>query len=45
MCRRCVEVLGSSHALVLGDNIEYVVDAYRKGFTSMLVSDYIYKIV
>jgi len=36
--------LGSSHALVLDDNIEYVVDAYRKGFTPMLISDNVYKI-
>uniref|UniRef100_A0A7C5UVV7 ATP-grasp domain-containing protein n=1 Tax=Ignisphaera aggregans TaxID=334771 RepID=A0A7C5UVV7_9CREN len=44
MYRRCIEVLGSSHALVLDDNIEYVVDAYRKGFTPMLISDNVYKI-
>jgi len=44
MYRRCVEVLGYPHALVLDDNIEGVVDAYRKGFTPMLISDNVYKI-
>jgi hypothetical protein len=34
----------ASETLVLDDNAEYIVEAYREGFTPMLASDNVYKI-
>jgi len=42
--RKCVELMGASETLVLDDNAEYIVEAYREGFTPMLASDNVYKI-
>ncbi|MEM0026550.1 MAG: hypothetical protein QXT53_01265 [Ignisphaera sp.] len=40
----CLEGFDDTKAVVIDDNIEYIVEAYRKGFASMLASDNVYRI-
>ncbi|MEM0212871.1 MAG: hypothetical protein QW348_01250 [Ignisphaera sp.] len=40
----CLEGFDDAKAVVIDDNIEYIVEAYRKGFASMLASDNVYRI-
>ncbi|MCC6055111.1 MAG: hypothetical protein LM583_00325 [Desulfurococcaceae archaeon] len=42
--KKCLELVGGSEALILDDNMELVIEAYRKGFTSMLVANNVYKV-
>jgi phosphoglycolate phosphatase-like HAD superfamily hydrolase len=42
--KKCIETAKPSETLVLDDNSEYVVEAYREGFIPMLVSDNSYRI-
>jgi hypothetical protein len=42
--RKCLELVGGSGALILDDNIELVIEAYRRGFSSMLVTNNVYKV-
>jgi phosphoglycolate phosphatase-like HAD superfamily hydrolase len=44
MYRKCLEQTQSSTALVIDDNIEAVIDAYREGFVPILVSSNEYRI-
>ncbi|MDK6027989.1 hypothetical protein QPL79_01235 [Ignisphaera sp. 4213-co] len=44
MYLKCINGYENAKAVVIDDNIEYVVNAYRKGFTPMLASNNKYKI-